>query len=65
MKTDEIKDDLSLHKIETKNLNRRVCYNELSIRLVKIYFSVRYPIYNNSILNKIKQYLERAYLLEK
>ncbi|MDR1139080.1 MAG: ankyrin repeat domain-containing protein [Rickettsiales bacterium] len=66
MKTDKIKNDLSLYELVTNNFNKHVLYdNQLSVKLTKIGYSVHYPIYNDIILDKIKPFLERADLLNK
>ncbi|MFP3028462.1 MAG: hypothetical protein ACEY3L_20255 [Wolbachia sp.] len=66
MKTDEIKDSLPLYEFVTNNFNIHVLYNnQLSVRLAKIDYSIRYPIYNDIILDKVKPFLERADLLNK
>ncbi|XP_076299430.1 uncharacterized protein LOC143218239 [Lasioglossum baleicum] len=66
MKTDEIKDSLPLYEFVTNNFNIHVHYNnQLSVRLAKIDYSVRYPIYNDIILDKVKPFVERADLLNK
>lgn len=66
MKTYEIKDSLPLYEIVTNNCNIHVLYNnQLSVRLANMDYSIRYPIYNDIILDKLKPFLERADLLSK
>ncbi|CAH2093619.1 unnamed protein product [Euphydryas editha] len=66
MKTEEIKDSLSLYEFVTNNFNIHLLYNnQLPVRLAKIDYSIRYPIYNDIILDKVKPFLERADLLNK
>ncbi|KAF5293373.1 hypothetical protein FQA39_LY02858 [Lamprigera yunnana] len=62
MKTDEIIDSLPLYEFVTNSCNVQVLRNnQLSVRLAKI--DLRYPIYNDIILDKVKPFLERADLL--
>lgn len=49
-----------------KNLNIHVLHNnQSSVRLARIDYSVRYPVCNDFILDKVKPFLERADLLNK
>lgn len=66
MKTDKIKNALSLYELVTNNFNKHVLYdNQLSMKLTKIDYSINYPTYNDIVLDKIKPFLERADLLNK
>ncbi|XP_026464984.1 ankyrin repeat and SOCS box protein 2-like [Ctenocephalides felis] len=66
MKTDVIEDGIPLYELVANNSNIHVRYNnQLSVKLSKIDYSLRYPIYNDVISEKLKLFAERIDLLNK
>ncbi|XP_058835799.1 ankyrin repeat, PH and SEC7 domain containing protein secG-like [Topomyia yanbarensis] len=66
MKTDVIKDNLSLYNFFSNSFDRHLlCNNQLSVKLANMDYSARYPIYNDIILFKIKPFIERVNLITK